>query len=59
MIGTWETILILVAIVVLVAWLGKKSPKMARTAGESIAEFKKGMKEMPKELDDIKKELKK
>jgi len=59
MIGTWESIIILIAIVCLVLWLGKKSPEMARTAGKSIAEFKQGLKELPEEVNAIKEELKK
>jgi Sec-independent protein translocase protein TatA len=59
MIGIWESIIILIAIVLLVLWLGKKSPEMARTAGKSIAEFKQGLKELPKEVDTIKEEIKK
>jgi Sec-independent protein translocase protein TatA len=47
------------AIAVLVLWLGRKSPELARTAGKSIAEFKKGMKEMPEAVNEIKEELKK
>lgn len=59
MIGTWEAITILIAIAVLVLWLGRKSPELARTAGKSIAEFKKGMKELPEEINEVKEELKK
>lgn len=57
MLGTWEMIAIVVAILFLVLWLGKKSPDMARTAGKSIAEFKAGIKELPDALEDVKKEI--
>ena len=59
MIGTWESLVILVAIILLVLWLGKKSPDLARTAGKSVSEFKKGLKEVPEEIGKIKEELKK
>jgi TatA/E family protein of Tat protein translocase len=58
MIGTWESLVILVAVVLLVVWVGKKSPEMARNAGKSIREFKDGMKELPKAVEEIKQELK-
>lgn len=59
MLGIWESLAILIVIIILVVWLGKKSPEMARTAGQSISEFKAGMKELPDAVEETKKELKK
>ena len=59
MLGTWESVLILIAVVLLVVWLGKRSPDMARQAGKSVREFKEGLKELPKAIDEVKDEIKK
>ena len=44
MFGTWELVVIL--LVVLILFGGKKIPELARSLGKGISEFKKGMKEI-------------
>jgi sec-independent protein translocase protein TatA len=55
--GEW----VLIILVVLILFGGKKIPELARGLGKGIREFKDGMKsepEKPKELDDKKEEPK-
>jgi len=59
MIGIWETIAIAVIVIAFILWFGKKAPETARSAGKSIAEFKKGLKELPDAVEEVKTELKK
>ncbi len=47
--GPWELIIILV--IVLLLFGGKKLPEMARSLGRSSKEFKKGLSETPEEDD--------
>jgi TatA/E family protein of Tat protein translocase len=49
--GTWEWIAIVIVFFII---FGKKLPGMMRTAGKSIAEFKKGFKGVEEKLSDIK-----
>ncbi len=57
MIGIWETICITILLFVAVIWFGKKSPEIGKGVGKTIREFKKGISEVPKEIDKMKKEL--
>ncbi|MBN1892939.1 twin-arginine translocase TatA/TatE family subunit [bacterium] len=53
--GEW----IIIILIVLILFGGKKIPELARGLGKGIKEFKEGMKpeqEKPKELDDKKKD---
>lgn len=59
MLGIWETLAIIAVVVGFVLWFGKKAPETARTAGKTVAEFKQGLKELPKAIDEVKEELKK
>jgi len=62
MIGIWEWIIIILITLITVWAVGKKykedAPTIARTAGKSLREFKEGLKEIPKELNEIKDEVK-
>tara|TARA_R110000824_G_scaffold12226_7_gene53668 strand:- start:69512 stop:69697 length:186 start_codon:yes stop_codon:yes gene_type:complete len=54
--GTSEIIIIF--LVLLVLFGGKKLPQLARGMGEAIGEFKKGRQKLAKELNAIEKDLK-
>jgi len=54
-IAGWEWIII--ALVVLLLFGGKKIPELMRGLGKGMKEFKKGMKEAESEVNEIKKEL--
>lgn len=47
--GTWEWVIILAVVVLLFG--GKKLPQLGGAIGESIKNFKKGVKDNTKELD--------
>jgi len=59
MIGIWETLIILGVVLLTVIWFGKKSPEIGKGVGKTIREFKKGISEVPKEINKMKEELKK
>lgn len=48
----WTQIL-LVLVIILVLFGGKKLPDLAHSLGKSLGEFKKGRAEAEKELDDV------
>ena len=50
-IGTGE--IIIVALVVLLLFGGKKIPELMRGLGKGVKRFKEGMNDVRKELDDI------
>ena len=50
MIGPWQVVLIV--LVVLLLFGGKKIPELMKGLGKGISEFKKGKKEIEKDLDD-------
>ena len=52
MIGTWEILLILLAVLMLFG--GKKLPELAKGLGQGIREFKKASKEITDEIEDQK-----
>lgn len=54
--GTWEIILIVVAIIVLFG--ASKIPELARSLGRATGEFKKAKSETERELKDVEKSIK-
>ena len=53
-IGTGE--IIIVALVVLLLFGGKKIPELMRGLGKGVKSFKEGMNDVRKEIDDISKD---
>ena len=51
----WECIII--ALVVLLLFGGKKIPELMRGLGKGVKSFKQGMKEVESEMDEIKKDI--
>ena len=49
-IGPWQ--IVLVVLVVLLMFGGKKIPELMKGLGKGISEFKKGKKDIEKDLDD-------
>ena len=49
-VGPWQ--IVLVVLVVLLLFGGKKIPELMKGLGKGISEFKKGKKEIEKDLDD-------
>ena len=49
--------IIVIALVVLLLFGGKKIPELMRGLGKGVKEFKTGMKEAEKELNDIKSDI--
>ena len=54
-IGMWEWVII--ALVVLLLFGGKKIPELMQGLGKGVKSFKKGMNEVENEVKDIKKEI--
>ncbi len=55
MIGTWEWVII--ALVVLLLFGGKKIPELMKGLGKGVKSFKDGMKGVDYEVKDIKKDI--
>lgn len=55
MIGTWEWVII--ALVVLLLFGGKKIPELMKGLGKGVKSFKDGMKGVDDEVKDIKKDI--
>lgn len=55
MIGMWEVIII--ALVVLLLFGGKKIPELMKGLGKGVKSFKQGMNEVESEVNDIKKDI--
>lgn len=55
MIGMWEVIII--ALVVLLLFGGKKIPELMKGLGKGVKSFKQGMNEVESEAKDIKKDI--
>lgn len=53
--GVWE--IILIVLVVLLFFGGKKIPELMRGLGKGVKSFKQGMNEVEKEVQDIKKDI--
>ena len=56
-VGPWEVVII--ALVILLLFGGKKIPELMRGLGKGVKSFKDGIKDVKKELDDVDSELKK
>lgn len=54
-IGPWQ--IVLIVLLVLLLFGGKKIPELMRGLGKGVKEFKTGMKEAEKELNDIKSDI--
>ena len=54
-IGMWEWVII--ALVVLLLFGGKKIPELMRGLGKGVKSFKDGMKEVENEMEEIKKDI--
>ena len=52
----WEWIVI--ALVILLLFGGKKIPELMRGLGKGVKSFKQGMKEVEEDVNEIKKEIK-
>jgi len=50
MVGPWQ--IVLVVLVVLLMFGGKKIPELMKGLGKGISEFKKGKNDIEKDLDD-------
>ena len=55
MIGMWEVIII--ALVVLLLFGGKKIPELMKGLGKGVKSFKQGMNEVENEVKEIKKDI--
>lgn len=53
--GFWE--IVIIALVVLLLFGGKKIPELMRGLGKGVKNFKDGMKEVENEVDEIKKDI--
>ncbi len=54
-IGVWEWVII--ALVVLLLFGGKKIPELMRGLGKGVKNFKEGMKEVENDVNEIKKDI--
>lgn len=52
----WAEVLI-IAFVVLLFWGGKKLPELMKGLGKGVRSFKEGMKDVEKEIDEVKKDI--
>lgn len=53
--GFWE--IVIIALVVLLLFGGKKIPELMKGLGKGVKNFKEGMKEVEKDVKDIKKDI--
>ncbi len=53
--GGWEWIIILI---IALLFFGKKIPSTMRSIGKGVVEFKKGLKGVEDEIDEVKKDIK-
>lgn len=56
-IGPWE--LVIIGLVILLLFGGKKIPELMQGLGKGVKSFKKGYSEVENELNDIKKDVEK
>lgn len=50
--------IVLIALVVLLLFGGRKIPELMKGLGKGVKSFKEGMSQVEKEVDDIKKDIK-
>ncbi len=50
--GIWE--IIIIAVVILLIFGSKRLPKMTKSIGQSLKEFRKGVKDMKEEFEEAK-----
>ena len=53
--GTWE--IILIVFVILLLFGGKKIPELMKGLGKGVRSFKEGLKDVEKEIDEVKKDI--
>ena len=53
--GFWE--IVIIALVVLLIFGGKKIPELMKGLGQGVKSFKEGIKEVEDELKDVKKDI--
>ena len=53
--GFWE--IVIIALIVLLIFGGKKIPELMRGLGKGVKSFKQGMKEVEGEMNEIKKDI--
>ena len=53
--GFWE--IVIIALVVLLLFGGKKIPELMKGLGKGVRNFKEGMKEVENDVKDIKKDI--
>ena len=56
-VGGWEVVII--ALVILLLFGGRKIPELMRGIGQGIRSFKDGIKDVEKEIEDVDSEIKK
>lgn len=54
-VGPWQVVII--ALVILLLFGGKKIPELMRGLGKGMKSFKEGMNEVEKQIDDIDKDI--
>lgn len=54
-VGGWE--LIIIALIVLLLFGGKKIPELMKGLGKGVKSFKEGMKEVEEDVKEIKKDI--
>ena len=54
-VGPWQWVIIV--LIILLLFGGKKSPELMRGVGKGVKEFKHGMKEAEKEINEIKSDI--
>ena len=54
-VGMWEVIII--ALVILLIFGGKKIPELMKGLGKGVKSFKEGMKEVEEDVNEIKKDI--
>lgn len=53
--GFWE--IVIIALVVLLIFGGKKIPELMKGLGKGVKSFKEGIKEVEDEMNDVKKDI--
>ena len=50
--------ILVIALIILLIWGGKKIPELMHGLGKGVKSFKEGMKDVEKEIDEINKDVK-